>query len=57
MKSKIIEIKHQEEKTIFKFEVENPKKLSRKEFEMICEKMGVKALFVEGNCRIAAEFP
>jgi hypothetical protein len=49
MKSKIIEIKHQIEKTIFKFEVENPNKPSRKEVEMICEKMGVKALFVEGK--------
>ncbi len=51
MKFKImeIEIKHQEEKTIFKFEVENPKKLSTKEVEMICEKMDVKALFVEGK--------
>ncbi len=49
MKSKIIEIKHQEEKTIFKFEVENPKKLTRAEVEMICLKMGVKALFVEGR--------
>ena len=45
----IIEIKHQIEKTIFKFEVENPKKLSTKEVEMICEKMRVKALFVEGK--------
>jgi hypothetical protein len=44
-----IEIKHQEEKTIFKFEVENPKKLSRKEVELICENMGVKALFVDGK--------
>ena len=44
-----IEIKHQEEMTIFKFEVENLKKLSTKEVEMICEKMGVKALFVEGK--------
>ena len=51
MKFKImeIEIKHQVEKTIFKFEVENPKKLSEKEVELICEKMGVKALFVEGK--------
>ena len=51
MKFKImeIEIKHQGEKTIFKFEVENSKKLSRKEVEMICEKMSVKALFVEGK--------
>jgi hypothetical protein len=44
-----IEIKHQEEKTIFKFEVVNPKKLTREEVEMICEKMGVKALFVDGR--------
>jgi hypothetical protein len=49
MKSKVIEIKHQEEKTIFKFEVENPKKLTREEVEMICEKMDVKALFMEGK--------
>lgn len=49
MNSKIIEIKHQEEKTIFKFEVENPKKLSNEEVEKICVEMGVKALFVEGK--------
>ena len=44
-----IEIKHQVEKTIFKFDVENPKNLTREEVEMICLKMGVKALFVEGR--------
>ena len=49
MKSKLIEIKHQEEKTIFKFEVENPKKPSTKEVEMICKKMGVKALLWKGS--------
>lgn len=51
MKLKImeIEIKHQVEKTIFKFDVENPKNLTREEVEMICEKIGVKALFVEGR--------
>ena len=37
----IIEIKHQIEKTFFKFEVENCKKLLKEEVELICDKMGM----------------
>jgi hypothetical protein len=44
-----IEIKHQEEKTIHKFKVKDDTKLSRAEVEMICEEMGVKALFIKGK--------
>ena len=44
-----IEIKHQEEKTIHKFKVKDDTKLTREEVEMICNEMGVKALFIKGK--------
>jgi hypothetical protein len=44
-----IEIKHQEEKTIHKFNVKDDNKLTREEVEIICNEMGVKALFINGK--------
>jgi hypothetical protein len=45
----IIEITHQEDKTIHKFKVKDDKKLTSDEVKRICLKMGVKALFISGN--------
>ena len=44
-----IEITHQIEKTKQRFRVKDPKKLTKEEVELICEKLNVKALFVEGK--------
>ena len=44
-----IEIKHQEEKTMHKFKVKNANALTYLEVKMICEEMGVKAIFVNGK--------
>jgi hypothetical protein len=44
-----IEIKHQEEKTLHKFKVKDDTKLTREEVKMICDEMGVKALFINGK--------
>ena len=45
----IIEITHQEDKTIHKFKVKNDKNLTSAEVKRICLKMGVKALFISGK--------
>ena len=44
-----IKIKHQEDKTEFKFRVKNANKLTYEEVYRICNKMRVKALFVNGK--------
>jgi hypothetical protein len=44
-----ITIKHQEEKTFHTYEVQDPKNLTSTEVKNICEKMGVKSLFVNGK--------
>jgi len=44
-----IKIKHQEDKTEFCFRVKNADKLTSAEVNRICNKMRVKALFVNGK--------
>jgi hypothetical protein len=44
-----IEIKHQEEKTMHKFKVKDANALTPNEVKRICEKMGFKAIFVNGK--------
>jgi hypothetical protein len=45
----IIEITHQEDKTIHKFKVLDDSNLTTKEIKIICTKMGVRALFIKGK--------
>jgi len=49
MKKTTIEITHQEDKTIHKFKVVDEKNLTSAEVKIICLKMGVKALFINGK--------
>lgn len=44
--STTIEIKHQETKEIYKFNVHNADCLTSEEVNLICQEMGVQALFV-----------
>jgi len=44
-----IKITHQEDKTTHCFNVKNAEKLSSKEVIRICNKMSVKALFINGK--------
>lgn len=44
-----IAIKHQEEKTYHTYEVKDPNSLTPSEVKLICKKMGVSALFVNGR--------
>lgn len=44
-----IKIKHQEDKSEFKFRVKNADKLTNVEVNRICIKMRVKAIFVNGK--------
>jgi hypothetical protein len=44
-----ITIKHQEEKTYHTYEVKDPNHLTSTEVRMICEKMGVETLFINGK--------
>jgi hypothetical protein len=44
-----IKIKHQEDKTEFKFRVKNADKLTNAEVNRICIKMRVKSIFVNGK--------
>ena len=45
----IIEITHQEDKTIYKYEVEDEKRLTANEVTRICLDMNVKAIFIKGK--------
>jgi len=49
MKKTRIKITHQLEKTVHHFLVVNPNKLSCDEVNRICDKIGAKALFVNGK--------
>ncbi len=49
MEKKKIQITHQLEKTKHTFTVVNPDKLSREEIELICDKMNVTSIFVNGK--------
>ena len=49
MKKTKIKITHQEDKTTHKFKVMDESNLTTKEVKLICEKMGVKALFIKGK--------
>jgi hypothetical protein len=44
-----IKIKHQEDKTYYNFNVKDANNLTSAEVKRICVKMGVKALFINGN--------
>jgi len=45
----IIEITHQEDKSIHKFKVIDESRLTAKEVKIICDKMNVKAILINGN--------
>lgn len=44
-----IKITHQEDKTLHRFNVKNSDKLTSEEIKRICNKMSVKALFINGK--------
>lgn len=50
-----ITITHQEEKTVFNFQVKNPDQLTSKEVSKICKEMNVKIIFVNG--KIYKDYP
>ncbi len=45
----IIEIKHQLEKTVFRFKVKDENNLTSLEVRKICNKMNVDAVFIKGK--------
>ena len=49
MKKTEIQITHQEDKTTHKFKVSDESNLTANEVKLICDKMGVKALFIRGK--------
>ena len=44
-----INVTHQEEKTVYTFNVKNPDQLTSKEVSKICKKMNVKIILVNGR--------
>lgn len=46
---KKIKIRHQEDGSIFTFSVKDDNRLSEEEVKMICDEMGVSALFVNSK--------